>query len=59
MSRRGDRVTHRGAGVQLRFGPDGLWYLLRRRGGLWEIHDPPEADPRALTAPIAGTVRAE
>ena len=58
MSRRGDRVTHRGAGVQLRYGPDGLWYLLRWRAGLWEVHDPPAADPQALMATIAETARA-
>ncbi|MHB8508128.1 MAG: SWIM zinc finger family protein [Candidatus Dormibacteria bacterium] len=46
---RGSRVTHSGAAVQLRFGPDELWYLCVRRAGTWEIHDPPAADPAQLT----------
>ena len=45
---RGDRVTFTGGAVQLRYGRDERWYLCVRRGGTWEIHDPPSADPRAL-----------
>ncbi|MHB8333085.1 MAG: SWIM zinc finger family protein [Candidatus Dormibacteria bacterium] len=58
-SRRGDRITNQEAGVQLRYGPDGLWYLLVRRGGVWEIHDPPAADPRALVRAAAALAAAE
>ncbi|MHB8510355.1 MAG: hypothetical protein ACYDGR_17195 [Candidatus Dormibacteria bacterium] len=46
---RGSRVTYSAAAVQLRFGPDELWYLCVRRAGTWEIHDPPAADPARLT----------
>ena len=57
---RGERVTCGSHGIQLRLGRDGLWYLLVRRGGRWEIHDPPAADPAALvsllSAPAAATV---
>lgn len=45
---RGERVSNGRAGVQLRYGRDGLWYLLVRRSGVWEIHDPPAADPEQL-----------
>jgi uncharacterized Zn finger protein len=45
---RGERVSNGRAGVQLRYGRDGLWYLLVRRSGVWEIHDPPAADPEEL-----------
>lgn len=46
----GDRVTHHGLGLQLRYGRDGLWYLLEKRSGAWEMHHPPDADPRRLVA---------
>ncbi len=52
-SQRGDRITNRQMGLQLRYGPDGLWYLLVRRGGVWEIHDPPAPDPLDLVRPLA------
>ncbi|MHB1640598.1 MAG: SWIM zinc finger family protein [Candidatus Dormibacteria bacterium] len=55
-SQRGDRITNQQLGVQLRYGPDGLWYLLVRRGGVWEIHDPPASDPRDLVGPLAAPV---
>jgi hypothetical protein len=45
---RGERVSNGRAGVQLRYGRDGLWYLLVRRFGVWEIHDPPAADPEQM-----------
>ncbi len=51
---RGDRVTHGRVGLQLRWGGDGLWYLLRRRGTQWELQDPPSADPTALVGPNVG-----
>jgi hypothetical protein len=47
---RGERVTHRGVGVQLRHG---LWYLLVLRSGVWEMHHPPDVDPRRLIALVA------
>lgn len=51
---RSGRITNSRAGLQLRLGADGLWYLLVRRGGVWELRDPPAADPRALIAGWAG-----
>jgi uncharacterized Zn finger protein len=50
---RGERVTHLPAGVQLRYGRDGLWYLLGRRSGAWEVHHPPGADPQRLIDLVA------
>jgi len=48
VSVRGNRITHRGAGIQLRYGHDGRWYLLVRKSGGWEIHDPPTPDPASI-----------
>ena len=42
------RVTNSKAGLQLRMGGDGLWYLLVAAGPGWELRDPPAADPAAL-----------
>jgi uncharacterized Zn finger protein len=60
---RGERVTHHGAGIQLRYGRDELWYLLEKRSGVWELHHPPDADPRRLVALVApattGTAEAQ
>jgi len=53
VSARGDRVTDSRAGAQLRYGRDGLWYLLVRKSGSWEIHHPPAADPRSLVPALA------
>ena len=50
---RGERAGNRRAGVQLRHGRDGLWYLLVLRSGTWEVHHPPDADPRRLVALVA------
>jgi uncharacterized Zn finger protein len=50
---RGERVTHHGAGMQLRYGRDELWYLLEKRSGAWEMHHPPDVDPRRLVALVA------
>jgi hypothetical protein len=50
---RGERVTHHEAGLQLRYGRDQLWYLLEKRSGTWEMHHPPDVDPRRLVA-LAG-----
>lgn len=50
---RGERVTHLAAGVQLRYGRDGLWYLLVRRSGAWEVHHPPDPDPQRLVDLVA------
>jgi uncharacterized Zn finger protein len=50
---RGERVTHLPAGVQLRYGRDGLWYLLVRRSGAWEVHHPPDVDPQRLVGLVA------
>lgn len=44
----GERVTNQAAGLQLRYGWDGLWYLLLHRGGRWELHESPAPDPDAL-----------
>lgn len=52
-----DRVTNSGMGIQLRWGADGLWYLLRRRGTSWELHDPPSRDPRPLVQRHVGQPR--
>jgi len=52
-SQRGDRITNPELGLQLRYGPDGLWYLLVRKRGAWEIHDPPAPDPGDLVLPLA------
>jgi uncharacterized Zn finger protein len=57
VSVRGERVTCGAAGFQLRLGRDGLWYLLVRRSGVWEIHDPPAADPAALVSRVGATPR--
>jgi uncharacterized Zn finger protein len=51
---RADRVTNSGMGLQLRWGGDGLWYLLRRRGAHWELHDPPLPDPSGLLSRAVG-----
>jgi uncharacterized Zn finger protein/transposase-like protein len=51
---RGGRVTNSQAGLQLRLGADGLWYLLERRGGVWELTVPPQADPRQLISEWGG-----
>ena len=48
VSPRGNRVTERHAGVQLRYGHDGLWYLFMRKSGTWELHVPPTSDPASL-----------
>lgn len=56
-SQRGDRITNPKLGIQLRYGSDGLWYLLLRRGGVWEIHDPPGAEPEALLRPQVEALR--
>jgi hypothetical protein len=50
---RGERVTHHGAGMQLRYGRDELWYVLEKRSGAWELHHPPDVDPRRLVALVA------
>ncbi len=51
---RGERAGNRRAGVQLRHRhDDGLWYLLVLRSGTWEVHHPPDADPRRLVALVA------
>lgn len=51
---RGNRITNSRMGLQLRWGGDGLWYLLRRRGANWELHEPPSRDPMGLVAIHAG-----
>jgi hypothetical protein len=43
---RGERVTHHEAGLQLRYGRDELWYLLEKRSGTWEMHQPPAVEQR-------------
>jgi hypothetical protein len=43
-----NRLT-RGA-VQLRLGPDGLWYRLARWGSQWELDAAPHPDPTVLLA---------
>jgi hypothetical protein len=53
---RGERVTHHEAGLQLRYGRDELWYLLEKRSGTWEMHHPPDVDPRRLVALAAPAV---
>ncbi len=53
---RGERVSSGARGFQLRLGRDGLWYLLVRRSGLWELHDQPAADPEALM-PLVGAAQ--
>lgn len=40
-----------GAGIQLRYGRDGLWYRVERRGRTVEVVAPPEADPVHLVRP--------
>ncbi len=54
---RGERVTCGSRGIQLRLGRNGLWYLLVRRAGLWEIHDPPAADPGELVSLVTASGR--
>jgi hypothetical protein len=39
--------------MQLRYGRDELWYLLEKRSGAWEMHHPPDVDPRRLVALVA------
>jgi hypothetical protein len=50
---RGERVTDHGVGMQLRYGRDELWYVLEKRSGAWELHHPPDVDPRRLVALVA------
>ncbi len=58
VSARGNRITYSDAGIQLRYGRDGLWYLLVRKSGSWEIHDPPTPDPWSMVPKLVDLGRA-
>jgi len=58
VSARGNRITYSDAGIQLRYGRDGVWYLLVRRSGRWEIHDPPTPDPWSMLPKLVELGRA-
>jgi hypothetical protein len=46
----GNRVNESEGRVQLRNGPDGLWYRFEKRKGRWEPVAPPSDDPRDVAA---------
>jgi uncharacterized Zn finger protein len=48
----GNRVNESGGRVQLRHGPDGLWYRFEKRGGRWEPVASPSPDPDDVAAEL-------